>query len=179
MSTPALFAVLVPMDLPSVSNGSHGHWFDSAARTKKQRERVAWLWREAAHPIGLQELSRRLLESAPLTVRLVRLRPARARAYDAQDNLRRAFKAVVDEVAVELGLPILRYSKSGIPNADDADPRVTWAYADEKSDDGKPYVRIEVYRRESCPTCGHVIVGGYATTPENPGAKIGMEGGER
>lgn len=93
------------------------HW---AARAKQAKTE-----RLATYLAAFQSLKpRRKPVTFPCTVRLTRVSP---RSLD-DDNLRGALKAVRDEVASMLGV-------------DDRDPRVTWAYAQEK---GKPSVCVEV-----------------------------------
>ena len=75
----------------------------------------------------------------PLVVRLVRVAP---RDLDEGDNLAAALKAVRDQVAVEVGLPLAKMRpRQKMPVADDRDPRVSWEYAQERGDYA---VRIEI-----------------------------------
>lgn len=88
------------------------HWLVRAKRTKSEREATGFM--VVKMPTVL-----------PCTVRLVRLA---ARELDS-DNLQGCFKAARDAVAQKLGV-------------DDADPRITWEYAQERA---KGFaVRIEV-----------------------------------
>jgi hypothetical protein len=121
-----VIASQIPMALPSLSN-QRLHWGAKARQTKQQRVDVAWYMR-------MNRPTRRTWGSLlPVDVTLIRQRPRGGRAYD-DDNLRAAFKAVRDAVAFELGVT-------------DNDPRITWRYADEKSGNGLPYVRIEIAPR--------------------------------
>ena len=53
-----------------------------------------------------------------------------------------ALKAVRDQVAVEVGLPLAKMRpRQKMPVADDRDPRVSWEYAQERGDYA---VRIEI-----------------------------------
>lgn len=97
--------VEIPMVLPSVAN-QRLHWAAKARQVKQQRNAVAWV------------LGNRPRPPLPVVVTLTRVAP---RTLDG-DNLQGAFKGVRDQVAAWLG-------------CDDADPRVTWAYAQTK---GKP-----------------------------------------
>jgi hypothetical protein len=122
-----VIALEVLMALPSVSN-QRLHWAKKAKQTKDQRVEVAWCFRVKHSTAGTSWRS-----MLPVEVTLIRQRPKGGRAYD-DDNLRAAFKAVRDAVAFELGVT-------------DNDPRVAWRYADEKSGNGLPYVRIEIAPR--------------------------------
>jgi hypothetical protein len=77
---------------------------------KKQRDttRLVWLASVPTRPV------------LPCTVKLTRIAP---RPLDSHDGLRAALKAIVDQLAVELGLPV-----NAKGHADDADPRVSWMY---------------------------------------------------
>ena len=68
----------------------------------------------------------------PVVVTMTRLSPG---TLDSHDNLRSALKGVVDGIADALGV-------------DDADPRVTWKYAQEKCERGTHQVRVEIERTE-------------------------------
>ena len=101
--------------VPSVAN-LREHWSAKAKRAKRHRRR-AWL--------ELRALGHGCEFVGPLVVTLTRISP---RALDG-DNLQSAFKASRDGVADWLG-------------TDDADSRVTWAYAQERAK--TQAVRIEV-----------------------------------
>lgn len=90
---------------------SRVHWAERAKRTKREREAVT-----------LALLGRPL--RIPCTVTLTRIGP---RKLDG-DNLQGALKGVRDAVATAFRL-------------DDADPRITWEYGQEKGDYA---VRIEI-----------------------------------
>lgn len=92
------------------------HFRATARRKKQHRECVRLLMRGKTAP------------PMPVTVTLTR------RSFgtlDGHDNLPSAFKNVVDELAAWLGV-------------DDADPRVTWRYAQEKTPRGVFGVIVEV-----------------------------------
>lgn len=85
--------------------------------------------RKATH----RETTRLLLKgktppALPVTVTLTRIS---AGTLDEHDNLPSAFKHIVDEIAVWLGI-------------DDADKRVTWKYAQQKCKRGTFSVIVEV-----------------------------------
>lgn len=102
--------VSIPVPLPSVAN-MREHWAAKARRVKSQRHAVGWI------------LGNRPRPALPVVVTLTRVAP---RSLDG-DNMQSACKGVRDEVAKWLGV-------------DDADPRVTWSYAQVK---GKP-PRVEI-----------------------------------
>lgn len=93
------------------------HWATRARRTK--RDRAAAL-----------AIPRHWLPELPCVVTLTRIAP---RKLD-DDNLQSGFKALRDGVADRLGV-------------DDADPRVTWRYHQERGQAGEYAARVEV---ESC-----------------------------
>ncbi len=94
--------VEVPIRLESIANISE-HWAQTAKRKREHRTAVWYALRAAKAP-----------HSLPCTVKLTRVAP---RPVDAHDNLRHSCKASVDAVADWLDLKT------------DADPRVTWQYA--------------------------------------------------
>ena len=109
--------VTMPMTLPSVANGSHGHWSTRAKRVKAQRNYVKLAL------IDARVAAKVLVPGShwvvpPMVVTLTRIAP---RALD-DDNLAYAFKAVRDEVAAYFGV-------------NDNDPRIEWVYRQER---GKP-----------------------------------------
>ena len=78
------------------------HWAARAKRVKQERASVGWFLRAIKKP------------ALPCAVTLTRIAP---RSLDG-DNLQAGCKAARDEIAAWLGV-------------DDADPRVTWRYAQE------------------------------------------------
>lgn len=103
------YVIEIPIALPSVSN-LREHWAAKARRVKSQRK--ATRWRLVA---GLISALVDPTTRTPVAVTLTRVSP---RKLD-DDNLCGAFKAVRDEVAAYFGV-------------DDADPRLTWRYAQAK-----------------------------------------------
>lgn len=106
-----------------------GHWRGRHQRAKRQKERI-----------GIELLMRRdRLPRPPLTVTLVRIAPRRL----DDDNLRRAFKAIRDEVATAI-LPV----NAGNQHrrwADDGDGQIVWLYEQRK---GQPKERAVQIRLE-------------------------------
>ena len=98
-AAPPVVEVRLPLRVVSEAN-ARGSWHGGASRAARQRSTVA---------LALQAHRRPAL---PVSVRLVRWAPRRLDG----DNLQRACKAVRDAVAEWLGV-------------DDADPRVSWHYA--------------------------------------------------
>jgi len=90
------------------------HWAKRARRTKAER-RAAFLMVPS------------YAVAEPTTVTLTRIAPRRLDG----DNLQGSFKAVRDAVADRMGI-------------DDADPRVTWRYAQEKGAPKEYAVRVEI-----------------------------------
>lgn len=116
---------MIRIDLPirTVSEANaRGHWSKKAKRAKGQRH-IAW-----AHVFSFGTAKRR--ECLPGVVTLTRIAP---RALDG-DNLQSALKAVRDGVADALGV-------------NDADPRVTWQYAQERGKARQYGVRVEIGAR--------------------------------
>ncbi len=125
--------VTIPMALPSAGN-MREHPMARHRRIKAQRQAVSINFMLDATDAKLGEAvvghrpaehyhgTVRFLRS-PLAVTLTRIAP---RKLD-DDNLAFAFKGIRDEVAAYFGV-------------DDADPRLTWRYAQER---GKACVRIE------------------------------------
>jgi len=113
------------------------HWRKRAKRSREQRRFVAMLacgrFGDLQPPlrgyIYRSQVDRRwkLMSDASLSVTLTRIAP---RALDG-DNLAAGLKAVRDGVADALGV-------------NDADPRVTWAYAQERGKPREYAVRIEI-----------------------------------
>ena len=108
----------LPLRLKSSLN-QREHWATKARRAKAERQATAWVLGNDPRP------------PLPCTVLLTRIAP---RQFD-DDNLCGAFKAVRDEVARWLGV-------------DDADPRVVWAYAQERGKPREYAVRITLSRPE-------------------------------
>jgi|GEM_PF-1822896 len=125
--------LLIPMALPSVAN-LREHWRVKAKRVKAQRDAVRTVWGARARTTG------------PWLVTLTRISP---RKIDAHDNLPMSCKALVDQIAEELGVD------------DREESRIQFRYAQEK---GAPAVRIEI--TSSVPACqaepGGVAVAGAA-----------------
>lgn len=86
-------------------------------RVKSEREAVAWLLKPHRAPAG------------PVTVLMRRVAPSKG--LDAHDNLPASLKAPVDQVAAWLG-------------RDDADPSITWQYAQRPGKKGEWAIEIEV-----------------------------------
>ena len=105
----------IPLRLPSAAN-LREHWSARARRVKAQRQAVAIYVLGKPRP------------ALPVVVTLTRVAP---RALDG-DNLQSAFKAPRDEVARWLGV-------------DDADPRVTWSYAQRSGGVGRYGIEIELF----------------------------------
>lgn len=91
-------------------------------------------FRVAAHRKALQRSqTRRVVHGLPtpqLPV-IVCLTRHSSGTLDAHDNLPSAFKHIVDELAVWLGV-------------DDADPRVQWRYEQEKCKRGQTWVTVDI-----------------------------------
>lgn len=105
----------LPLHLQSTSN-LREHWAAKARRVKEQRA-YAMI---AAKALGAGRMA------PPWLVTIIRVAPRRLDG----DNMQAAAKAVRDGLADALGL------------RDDSDPRVTWAYEQER---GKPSaVRVEI-----------------------------------
>jgi hypothetical protein len=114
-----MISFTIPIRTISEANQSRQeHWGSKARRVKKQREAVAWLW-----PRQKIEL--------PVTVALTRIAP---RSLDF-DNLVRSQKAVVDEIARQLGVD---------------DKCIAWFYGQERGTKAKEYaVRVEIEPKSS------------------------------
>lgn len=92
-------------------NGTHGHWSTIAKARRTERTATAMAWYSAMGP-GVRPV-------LPVLVTLTRLSPG-SRPMDEPDGLSSALKSIRDEVARHLGV-------------DDADPRITWKYAQERA----------------------------------------------
>jgi hypothetical protein len=106
----------VPLRLVS-ENNLRQHWAVKAKRVTTQREMVrrVWLDRFADRAADVPDVA------VGLTVTICRIAP---RALDDDNNVASG-KAVRDELAWQLGLPVKNEKKR---IADDRDPRVAWAY---------------------------------------------------
>jgi hypothetical protein len=115
--------VALPIAVRNEANVS-GQWapFAKSAYRKKTRSFVR-NWMSAVPRVAL-----------PVTVTLTR---HAAGSLDKHDGLPSAFKSVVDELAVWLGLPV---NKRG--HADDSDPRVEWKYDQAKCPRGTTWISI-------------------------------------
>jgi hypothetical protein len=110
--------VTIPLRLISEANVSQReHWATKHKRVKRVHEAV-----QNALPIG-----RKYRPALPCAITITRIAP---RALDAHDNLPRSCKAVVDSIAEWLGV-------------DDSDPRITWAYAQERGEPWTYGVRVQ------------------------------------
>lgn len=105
----------IPLRLPSASN-LREHWATRARRVKHQRGVVTMFLGGQPRP------------ALPVVVTLTRIAP---RPLDKHDNLTGSCKAVVDAIAAWLGI-------------DDADPRVSWSYAQERGAVGVYGLRIRL-----------------------------------
>ena len=115
-----IFIVDLPLHTVSESN-TRGHWAQRAKRAKSARGLAQLQLRSSLGPRPLD---------LPLVVTLTRVSP---RGLD-DDNLRGALKAVRDGVADYLAI-------------DDRDPRVTWAYSQERGPRKTHLVRIAIMVR--------------------------------
>jgi hypothetical protein len=109
--------VTLPLRIESVAN-LREHWRQRAKRAQLHRNVASW---------ALRPLAVALKPADPLTVTLTRIGP---RPLD-DDNLAGGFKAVRDGVADWLG-------------RDDADPLLTWVYAQERGAPKTYACRIEI-----------------------------------
>lgn len=108
-----------------------------ARRIAKNRDATAWTW--------LAEGISARVPALPVTVTFTRLSPM---TMDT-DGLSSACKGIRDEVAFRLGLPVKKLSKmQARPVAEDSDPRVTWAYRQDKCARGVFGVRVTIERRK-------------------------------
>lgn len=114
----------LPIKTVSESNNSE-HWTKSRKRHKQQQFFIRSLFLHEMEPIFL-----------PCQIKLIRHSP---RLLDSEDNLPMAFKWIKDEIGACL-FPekVVVYRKKNGTLAKnkghaDSDPRVTWAYGQEKS----------------------------------------------
>lgn len=121
-----MISLTIPLRTVSEAN-AHTHWRTRQKRAKGQRTAAGLVVAAASADFTVRDLN--ALRKRQLTVTLTRIAP---RALDS-DNLAGSQKHVRDGVADALGI-------------DDRDPRVTWAYAQEKGKPGFYGVRIEIRR---------------------------------
>jgi hypothetical protein len=116
--------------LPSLANW-RGHWRALAALKQAQRHQLALHLRARGGPFLREWAVMRGNEALRMGVTLTRVSP---RTLDAHDNLRTAFKAIVDQLAEAMGM-------------DDRSKRYEWTYVQER---GAPAyrVRLEVLTSE-------------------------------
>ncbi|RKY17116.1 MAG: hypothetical protein DRQ55_16515 [Planctomycetota bacterium] len=114
----SVFTQEAPIRLVSAAN-TREHWAASHKRCKRLRGLARSL------TVGMPGLE------SPLVVTLTRIAP---RPLDGHDNLRHAFKPVVDGIADRLGVA-------------DNDPRVSWHYAQQRRAVKDYAIRIEVALR--------------------------------
>lgn len=109
-----MLEVRIPVRIKSGNVHLREHWRTRAKRVKRERHRTAfaWLTCPVTERIALKSLV--AYGKCRFVVTLTRVAPQRI--TDEHDNLRAGFKAVVDELAHQLGI-------------DDGDPRIRWNYA--------------------------------------------------
>lgn len=96
---------------------------------KKQRKAVQCL-------LSVWERRGDLPSTLPLKITLVRVMGPRQRKFDKEENLPVGFKHIKDTIAARYGL-------------DDADPRITWEYAQERGQ--HPSSRMDVVPLDALP----------------------------
>lgn len=106
MTAEHVLCLTLPVRIESEAN-RRDHWAEKARRVKQQRHVVGWMLTGKKPP------------ALPCVVRLVRVAP---RDLDS-DNLAGGFKAARDQIAEWLCV-------------DDADPRVTWEYGQQRGQPG-------------------------------------------
>jgi len=116
----------VPIRTVSESN-QREHWAVKAKRVKKQREATAFAMRVPGANFYLNGIQFGIFG---WRITLTRIAP---RSLD-DDNLQGSQKAVRDQVAAELGL------------FSDADPRLTWHYAQARGQPKEYAVRVRIER---------------------------------
>jgi dUTP pyrophosphatase len=107
----------------------------------------------------------------PTKLRVTMVRYERGKEPDS-DNLESALKAVRDELAVQLGLPIVSTAPSGVQTADDSDPRVEWVCKAAKLSSGyRPHVEVS-FEEVRIQVQGETVVRcvGLAPTYATPGS---------
>ncbi len=126
----------VPYRLQSAAN-LREHHFEKAARVKEQRQLARML---VEGELLRAKITARFAKSAvaskpvlwgPVVVVLTR---RGKRRLDGHDNLRSAFKAVIDGIADAMGTR-------------DDDPRIEWTYGEQEI--GEYAIRIEVRKKEA------------------------------
>jgi len=100
------------------TGGNNRESWHAADRRKRREKESVWIFLRSQFGLVPPKL--------PLTITVTRVGP---RTVDAHDNLPCACKYIVDEIARYLGV-------------DDANPQLTWKYAQEKSQEFG--VRIEI-----------------------------------
>lgn len=115
----------IPIEVVSEANISE-HWSKSSKRHKNQKRFVRYF---------LSNIS--VYSNLPITIKLIRISP---RMLDEHDNLRTAFKYVVDAIAD------LIYPGKKAGRADDT-KLITWEYAQEKGKEKS--IRIEIYESKN------------------------------
>lgn len=108
--------IAIPIRIESVDN-LREHFMAKAKRTREHRQALWWHLKAAKAPHAL-----------PCTVTLTRIAP---RPLDGHDNLRAGLKAAVDGVSDWL-------------QTKDNDPRITWAYAQERGEPKTYALRVEI-----------------------------------
>lgn len=133
--------VTIPLRLTNPMNGSHQHWAVKAKVRKAVRYTVALALRGPLLPAAriLEDSDMAIFKNAraghpggtvveELRVKVTRIAP---RALDRHDGLPASCKPVVDAIAECLGV-------------DDADPRVSWSYGQERGKPREYAVRVTV-----------------------------------
>jgi hypothetical protein len=127
-----MISFTIPIRTISEANRSRQeHWGKASKRVKGQREAVGWCWQTIPQAQRLDIAG--AVDNGGLMVKLIRVAP---RDLD-DDNLARSLKAVRDQVAKQLAI-------------DDADPRLTFQYGQERGTKAKEYgVRVEIEPKSS------------------------------
>lgn len=129
MSEPTRYVVTIPMATKNPLNCRQS-WRPVARRAKANRKTT---WDYLVSRFGMDA------PAGPLTIRMVRIGLGR---MDEGCGLNAALKPVRDGIADWLKL-------------DDADPRLTWRYAQERAERGEEAVRVEIeQRRDTLPSAG-------------------------
>jgi hypothetical protein len=123
----------LPIRTKNPLNGAQG--MTPAFAMKRARERKEQ--REITYYVWLEKVRRR--PELPVVVTLTRIAP---RKLDNHDGLAPSMKGIVDQLAVQLGLPT---NKKG--HARDDDPRVTWKYDQRKGGVREYAVEVHIERR--------------------------------